>query len=132
MRNSILLGPVFVMLLFAEVRAETFQCEIAKKTWCAKSGCNSGAGKGEYVVINTDNQTYSLCVHGKSKCQILKLKGARAFGAFVSFKFGGNGYLKMTLIDSPAPVKLNKGEFMEIRDNLLGAMTSYGNCKTLR
>ena len=111
--------------------AKTLRCNVDTKNWCDAHGCNHGPGDGEYVIVNTDNETYSLCKIGKPDCDILVLKGAREYGAFITYQFGGSSYLKMAHMDVEL-LEIEAGTFIEVRDSMVGAMNSFGSCATLR
>ena len=137
MMRAVLLGVMLFALTMAapslssSAFATTLRCNVDTKNWCSAAGCNQGPGDGEYVIINTDNQTYSLCKIGKDDCDVLVLNSGRQSGAFMMFDFGGASFLKMALMDVD-PMNIKEGEFIEVRDSMVGAMNSFGSCETLR
>jgi hypothetical protein len=108
--------------------ADTFKCQTSKKIWCTKNGCKEGDGSKDYVVINLEKKSYSMCTIGKAKCDDLNLKTIKKSGIFAVFYFGGSSYLKMALQDESLIWNLKSGDFIEVRDNALGVMNSYGVC----
>jgi hypothetical protein len=108
--------------------SDAFQCKVSKKRYCAKDGCKENDGSKEYVIINFDNNTYSMCTIGKEKCDDIILKNVGKSGIFAVVYFGGSSFLKMALQDDPLAFNLKAGDFIEIRDFGLGVMNSYGSC----
>ena len=131
MKRSAIVMAALMMLVGGEGFSATLKCEITKKSICSKGACTNAEVGREFMIVNTDNETYSLCTHGKSKCQVIKLVDTSYSGVFVFFSFGGNSYLKMSTVDVEIPV-MRKGEFMEVRDFHLGVFNSYGQCQPLR
>jgi hypothetical protein len=107
--------------------ALTLKCDVDTKNYCAEGGCKSLPPNDEYILVNTDNETYSLCVNGRPKCQVLKLRGGQVSGAFFIFKLGGASFMKMSTSDVEL-VNLKRGQFLEVRDNI----ATPPNCPTMR
>jgi hypothetical protein len=132
MRRTLKLLVLGVVLLVATggvgYAADTFKCQTSKKIWCTKNGCKEGDGSKEYVLINLKKKIYSMCTRGKAKCDDLNLKTIGKSGIFAIFYFGGSSYLKMALQDESLVWNLKSGDFIEVRDNALGVMNSYGVC----
>jgi hypothetical protein len=124
---SLVLG-VSLLLVSGGVGDAALKCQTSKKIWCAKDGCKELDGSRDYVVINIEKNIYSMCTRGKSKCDDLTLKTIGKSGIFAIFYFGGSAYLKMALQDETLIGNLKSGDFIEVRDNALGVMNSYGVC----
>ena len=117
---------VFLALPY-DAKAGLWRCDVEVKRICNVSACKEVSDPKDFVLINTKNETYSLCERGKSDCQILGLIGGQQSGIFFTFKFGGAGQLKVALMDEPN-AGVAKGHFLELRDVLLSNVQSYGSC----
>ena len=131
MKLTIALVAVCIVGVINPAQSEALRCDIATKKWCVATSCNEGDGGGEYVIVNPDNGTYSLCVVGKADCEILQIRDASFHGAFYTVKFGGNSFIKIAT-QSIDLVGLQKDKFIEVRDNMLGVMSSFGKCNSLQ
>lgn len=57
----------------------------------------------EYIIVNIDNETYSLCEDGNPTCDVLTLEEVKEYGSFITFRFGGSSFLKMAKMDVISP-----------------------------
>ena len=129
--KHVILAALVGVLVSESAWAEVLRCDIAQKRFCTVTTCVGEKGGGEYVIVNTDNGTYSLCKVGEADCQILKIKNTRISGAFNVAQFAGASFIKIAnqTIDL---IGLERGSFVEVRDNMLGVMSSFGKCNPLQ
>ena len=99
---------------------EKIRCYISKKISCGENECiNMEIPQDDTRIIDISNKVIFVGPDQHS------IKGAEPSGAFLSFKFGGSAFLKMTMIEGLAsPI----GSFMEVRDLHLGSIISWGRC----
>jgi len=129
--KHIILASMVAIMISGTAHADLLRCNVEIKKWCDASKCNEGVGGGEYSLVNTNNGTYSLCVSGKDDCQILQILEASPSGAFRLIKFGGSSFIKIAILTDDFS-GLKKGRFMEVRDSMLGVISSFGTCMSLR
>lgn len=132
MKAFVLIFSLAMFLAFP-ARANPFlslQCDITFKNLCTENGCESERVSTEYIVIDIQSSAYNLCSTNKIKCQRVQIHETKMSGAFFVVKFGGNSYIKIAHIDSSL-VNLARLSFVEVRDNMLGVVTSFGKCHKL-
>ena len=125
------LSAFVVLLSFLAVQTVTaapLRCDVETKYWCSPEGCEVAGGVGDFVVIDLDAESYSLCTIGKSDCQVLQITRGERSGIFYSVAFGGNGFLKFATTTEPT-TGTRAGQVIEVCDRLIGSMMSFGSCK---
>jgi len=123
---------VFYSLFFGyfseeAISAENIICEVDKKFFCNKNGCQETAPNGQFIKIDTEKNLYQLC--DPKGCDSYELKSVNFSGVFVSYKIQGNAFLKRALSDGILAPLIKRGDFYEQRDNAFGAFLSWGVCK---
>ena len=102
--------------------ADKYVCNITKKYVCSELGCEPSEILGDdFRIINETLETYEI---GSDE---FPLKGSENSGVFKIFKFGSSGFIKIVTMDVDLS-GLKRGQFMEVRDIWLAAITSWGNC----
>jgi hypothetical protein len=123
---------VAAMSAAATAHAGTLRCKVEKKIWCAKDGCKESQGSQEFNIVDLSAATYNMCNEGKHNCQSIPISDVGKSGIFMVVKFGGAALFKVALEDEKSVFNVNAGDFIEVRDNMLGAMNSFGTCAKMQ
>ena len=75
----------------------------------------------DFRIINEAQQTYEI---GSDK---FPLRGSEDSGVFKIFKVGSAGFIKIVTMDADL-AGLKRGQFVEVRDTFLSAISSWGTC----
>lgn len=132
---KIITGIIFLflaILISSPAYALKFRCDVKEKSWCESTGCKSADAKGEYNLISFDDKTYSLCSEGKTECQVLEIEYGQKSGIFYIVGFGSGAFIKWATQDEDLILKIKEGEFVEVRTNMLGSMSSFGRCLEIK
>ena len=117
------LTVVSLVLSSPSFAADRYVCQVNAKKVCNDKGCKDVEILGDhYRIIDKRSGTYSI---GKDQ---FRLEGTQVSGAFEIFKVGGVSFMKMSVLDEPL-TGLKRGQFLEVRDMFLSAVTSYGICR---
>jgi hypothetical protein len=119
MRNLL----IILMLMFGtQATAGKYVCNVTAKTVCGELGCESSEIlNDDFRIIDEDKRTYEIGTDEFS------LAGSETSGAFIFFKVGSSGFIKISTIDEEL-VGLKRGQFLEVRDTFLNTITSWGIC----
>ncbi len=119
MRNLL----IILMLMFGtQATASKYVCNVTAKTVCGELGCESSKIlNDDFRIIDEHKRTYEIGTDQFS------LAGTESSGAFIIFKVGSSGFIKISTIDAEL-VGLKRGQFLEVRDTFLNTITSWGIC----
>ena len=113
-----ILSPSFV------AGADKYVCQVTKKQFCSEKECNvAKVLDDDYRIIDTSTRKYTI---GKDT---FELEGLEQSGAFLIFKVGGAGYMKMYFMETSEITGMKRGQFLENRDTFLSSIISWGICK---
>jgi len=122
---------VMTIIISIPASAEQFKCEVGRKNWCDINGCKIIEVNDEFNTINLDERKYGLCESGKKECQTFDITYSRISGIFLNVGFGVGAFIKIAMQDEKLLLNIKKGEFIEVRSGMLGAMNSFGSCEKI-
>ena len=119
-----LLTYLFILSPNVVLGADKYVCQVTKKQFCSEKECKSAKVlDDDYRIIDVPARTYTI---GKDT---FGLEGLEQSGAFLIFKVGGAGYMKMYFLEDSEFTGMKRGQFLENRDTFLSSIVSWGVCK---
>ena len=119
-----LLTCLFILSPTVVIGANKYVCQVTKKQFCSETECKvAKVLDDDYRIIDTSTRKYTI---GK---KTFDLEGLEQSGAFLIFKVGGAGYMKMYSMETSEFTGMKQGQFLENRDTFLSSIVSWGVCK---
>ena len=128
MKNLLLIFTLLFTSVFLSpnvaLGADKYVCQVTKKQFCSEKECKiTKVLDDDYRIIDTSARKYTI---GKDT---FDLEGLEQSGAFLIFKVGGAGYMKMYFLETSECTGMKRGQFLENRDTFLSSIISWGICK---
>jgi len=86
-RGALLVSLILSTTSFSAMGAMC--CSVDTKNFCSPEGSEAQQPMGDFVIIDIESGTYSLCQEGVSACQVIAIRGDKRSGIFSSVSFGG-------------------------------------------